>query len=295
MNPIIQQLLADGPVVTDGAWGTQFQAEGLGLGDCPDLWNLTEPSRVRALARSYVKAGSRIILTNTFGSNRINLARHGLAEKTVQINRRGVEHSRHEANSSALVFGSMGPSGKMLQSDEVSKEQLRAAFTEQAKALAAAGVDGLVIETMTDLEEAMIATRAAKKCGIPVVACMAFDTGKDKDRTMMGVTPEQAARELTEIGADVIGANCGQGIEGFQSICSRLRAATHLPIWIKPNAGLPSLSHGHAIYTTTPEQFARHVSDLIEAGASFVGGCCGTGPEFISAIGRTLSGMSVAV
>lgn len=288
MHATIHSLVAGGTVVTDGAWGTQLQLCGLTIGECPDVWNLTEPARVGALAQAYVDAGSRVILTNTFGSNRINLARHGLAEKTSQLNRLGAELSRRAVSGATLVFGSIGPSGKMLMSDEVSEEELESAFSEQARALAEGGVDGFVVETMTDLAEATIAVAAARTMGKPVVASMAFDTGKDRDRTMMGVTPEQAAKELAAAGADVVGANCGQGIDGFLPICRRLRAATTLPIWLKPNAGLPTLSHGHAIYTTTPEQFARYVPDLVKAGAGFIGGCCGTGPEFIRAVVRCL-------
>ena len=168
--------------------------------------------------------------------------------------------------------------------------ELRAAFAEQARALAEAGADALVVETMADLEEAKLAVSAARETGLPVVACMVFDSGKDKDRTMMGTTPEQAARALTEAGADVIGANCGQGIAGFTAICRRLRAATDRPLWMKPNAGLPTMVAGRARYTATPDEFAAYVPGLIKAGASFIGGCCGTRPDFIAAIRRALPG-----
>lgn len=288
MHTIVERLLAAGPVITDGAWGTQLQLRGLTIGECPDLWNLTEPDRVGALAQAYATAGSRVILTNTFGSNRINLARHGLAEKTGQLNRLGAELSRRAAREAAMVFGSIGPCGKMLMSGEVNEEELDSAFSEQALALAEGGVDGFVVETMTDLAEAAIAVAAARKTGKPVVASMAFDTGKERDRTMMGVTPEQAAKALAEAGADAVGANCGQGIEGFLPLCRRLRAATSLPVWLKPNAGLPTLSHGHAIYSTKPEEFARYVPELVKAGANFIGGCCGTSPDFIRAVREQL-------
>jgi methionine synthase I (cobalamin-dependent) len=143
---------------------------------------------------------------------------------------------------------------------------------------------------MSDLEEAKLAVAAARETGLPIVACMVFDTGKDKDRTMMGSTPEQVAHVLTEAGADVIGANCGQGIAGFLPICQRLRAATDRPLWLKPNAGLPQLVDGRAIYTTTPEEFAADVPELVKRGASFIGGCCGSSPDFIRAIVRCLRG-----
>jgi methionine synthase I (cobalamin-dependent) len=285
---LIDQLLADGPVLTDGAWGTELQKRGLGLGDFPDAWNLTHPEQVEEVARAYVEAGSRVILTNTFGANRVRLAEHEPAGKVTEINRRGVEISRRAAAGRAFVFASIGPSGKMLRAGEITAEQLGIAFEEQARALAEGGADALVVETMSDLDEAKVAVTAARAIGLPVVACMVFDSGRDQDRTMMGATPEQAAEALSAAGADVIGANCGQGIAGFLKICQRLHAATDRPIWIKPNAGLPELADGRTVYRTTPESFAGLVPALLAAGASFIGGCCGTSPPFIEAVKRRL-------
>jgi methionine synthase I (cobalamin-dependent) len=288
MHPLIQQLTSHGPVITDGAWGTELQARGLGLGEFPDIWNLTRPDRVGEVAQAYVSAGSQVILTNTFGANRIRLGEQGAAERATEINTRGVEISLKAAAGRARVFASIGPTGKLLMNGDVTEDELQAAFSEQARALAAAHADALVVETMSDLEEAKLAVSAARETGLPVVACMVFDSGKDKDRTMMGTTPEQAARALTEAGADVIGANCGQGIAGFVGICKRLRAATDRPVWIKANAGLPTMVDGLPKYTTTPEEFAGYIPALLEAGASFIGGCCGTRPEFTAAIRRAL-------
>ncbi len=288
MHELIAELLAGGPVLTDGAWGTQMQARGLAVGTCPDQWNLTNPQAVEEVARAYVDAGSRVIITNTFGATRFCLARHGLEDKTIEINRAGAEISRRAAGSRAKVFASMGPSGVMLMMGEVAPEELREAFAVQARALAEGGADALVIETMSDPAEARLAVEAARTTGLPVVACMVFDSGKDHDRTMMGTTPEHAAQTLADAGADCIGSNCGQGIEGFLPICRRLHAATDRPIWIKANAGLPEVVDGETVYTQTPEGFAAHVPGLIEAGAMFVGGCCGTSPEFIQAVQRKL-------
>jgi methionine synthase I (cobalamin-dependent) len=288
MPDLIENLISAGPVVTDGAWGTLFLDAGLEPGEPADAWNLLHPDRVEAVARSYVEAGSRIILTNTFRSNRIALAGHGLAGKLEAINSAGVEISRRAAAGRALVFASMGTSGKLLLSGEVNPEELSDVFAEQARALAAAGADAIVIETMTDLAETTLAIRAARQTGLPVIASMVFDSGKDKDRTMMGATPEQVAAELTTAGADVIGANCGQGIEGYVAICRRLQAATGLPLWIKANAGLPELAGGRPRYRTTPSEFAAHVPALVEAGADFIGGCCGTTPDFIRAVLKAL-------
>jgi len=288
MHSLIQELTAQGPIVTDGAWGTELQARGLGSGDFPDAWNLTHPERVEEVARAYVAAGSQIILTNTFGANRLRLGGHAMADRVTEMNRAGVEISWRAAGGWARVFASVGPSGKLLMTGETTEDELSAVFAEQASALAQAGADAIVVETMADLAEARLAVAAVRATGLPVVACMVFDSGKDKDRTMMGATPEQVAEALTTAGADVIGANCGQGIAGFAAIGKRLRAATDRPIWLKPNAGLPQFVDGRAIYATTPEQFVAHVPELIKAGASFIGGCCGSSPAFIQAIVRGL-------
>jgi methionine synthase I (cobalamin-dependent) len=182
----------------------------------------------------------------------------------------------------------MGPSGKLLMMGEVSEEELLATFSEQAQALAEGGADALILETMSDLAEAKVCVQAALPTGLPVVVSLAFDSGKNLDRTMMGTTPEVAAVELTAAGADVIGANCGQGIESYAALCQRLHNSTALPIWIKPNAGLPELREGETRYQTAPEAFKRHAPSLLAAGANFLGGCCGTSPDFIRSLALIL-------
>ena len=288
MNWLVQ-MAAPGPVVTDGAWGTQMQVRGLGLGEFPDAWNLTHPDRVREVARAYVDAGSQIILTNTFGANRLRLAEADLADQMAAINRRGAALSREAAAGRARVAGSIGPTGKLLLMGEVTVEQWTEAFAEQALALAEGGAEALVVETMSDPDEARAAVAAAKRTGLPVVACMVFDAGQQKDRTMMGNTPEQVARILTDAGADVIGSNCGQGVAGFVGLCRRLKSATDRPIWIKANAGLPEMIEAQVVYRTTPEEFAGYVPALRDAGAAFIGGCCGTTPDTISAVCAALA------
>jgi len=289
MHETIRTILEAGrPIILDGGWGTQLQARGLSIGDCPDTWNLDHPDRVEAVARDYVDAGSQIILTNTFGANRYTLAKCGWEDKAAEVNRAGVELSKRAAGDRACVFASIGPSGVMLMMGEVTADELRAAFVEQAEAMAAAGAEGLVIETMSDPDEAKLAVEAAKTTGLPVVGCMVFDTGPDNDRTMMGTSPEDSVEILTAAGADVIGSNCGQGITGFVKICSRLRAATDLPLWIKGNAGLPQMVDGQTVYEQTPEEFADEIPPLVEAGANFIGGCCGTTPDFIRAVATKL-------
>jgi len=288
MKTLLADLVKDAPVILDGGWGTQLYAAGLPAGECPDLWNLSHAECVADVARGYVAAGSRIILTNTFRANRIALASYDAAAQAVEINRAGASISRAAAGNQARVFGSIGPCGKMLIAREVTEDEVLNAFTEQARALADAGVDGIVIETMSSLAEAKLALAAARATDLPVVACMVFDSGKDKDRTMMGETPEQAAAELSAAGADAIGANCGVGIDHYIAICRRFHAATDKPLWIKPNAGLPEFSHGTVTYRTDAATFAARARVLAAEGAHFIGGCCGTTPEFIQALLRAV-------
>lgn len=277
-------------VILDGAWGTELQARGLGLGACPDEWNISHPDEVASVGAGYADAGSRIILTNTFRSNRIALAGYGLADRVVEFNTAGVKHSLRGAAGRAKVYGSVGPSGKVLAAGETSEAELREAFEEQVNAMAAAGAEGIVIETMSEPAEAVIAIAAARHTGLTIAASMAYDAGRKKDRTMTGATPEQAAAILSEAGADVIGANCGCGIELYIGIAGRLRKATSKPIWIKANAGLPEMVDGVARYKMGPAEFAGHAKALQEAGVTYIGGCCGTNPEFIRALVTTFGG-----
>lgn len=290
MHDTINKLLENRPVVSDGAWGTELQKQGLRPGESPEALNLEKPEIVEAVAASYVGAGSQVIITNTFGGNRFTLESHGLADKVAEVNRAGAEISKRAAGAQALVFASVGPTGKMLMMGDVSEEELFDTFSEQVQALVDGGADGLVIETMSDLEEAKIALKACKASGLPVVASMVYDAGADFDRTMMGVPVDQATQELTAAGADAVGSNCGQGIEGFVKLCAKMKANTDLPIWIKGNAGLPEMVDGKTVYKTTPETFVSYAQPLLDAGADFIGGCCGTSPEFIRLLSRTLKG-----
>jgi methionine synthase I (cobalamin-dependent) len=285
MPTLIETLAAQRPVLTDGAWGTQLQARGLAVGACPDAWNLTHPERVQEIAEAYVAAGSRIILTNTFGANRLALQRCDLAHRTAEINRLGIEIARRAAGNRAYVFASLGPTGVPAATDA----QRYAAFLEQAEALAEAGADALLLETMLDLREATLAVRGAKATELPVVACMAFGIGANVTSTLSGHSPEQIVASLMEAGADALGANCGTGAESLLEVCRRLRAATSLPLWMKPNAGLPTLIEGRAVYSIATEGFVAGAHSLLEAGADFIGGCCGTTPDLIRALAQTLS------
>jgi len=284
MHALIEALIKSGPVVTDGSWGTQMQKRGLARGECPDAWNLTHPERVLEVARQYVDAGSQIILTNTFGGNRLALKKFGLDHKAVAINTAGIEISKEAAGDGAHVFASIGSTGMMLVTHETTEAELQDVFEEQAAAQAGAGADGIIIETMIDVAEAGIAAAAAKQTGLPVIVSMVYDAGEHKDRTMMGNSPEEVVAALSGAGIDGFGANCGQGIEAFLPICDRLRQATDLPIWIKPNAGLPEIVDDRTVFRTTADEFAQFIPELVRTGAGFLGGCCGTDHKFVAAI-----------
>jgi 5-methyltetrahydrofolate--homocysteine methyltransferase len=274
--------------IADGAWGTELDKLGCPPGFCREEWNVTQPHLIEQVARSYIDAGAQILLTNTFGANRFVLGRHERAEQAVAFNRAGAAICRRVAGSQALVFGSMGPSSKICMIGEVTEEELFDAFVEQAGGLAEGGADGLVVETMTELAEAIAAVKAAKTSGLIVVGSMTYDSGPNRTNTMMGVTPAQAARALGEAGADIIGCNCGIGIENYIEVTALLRQATDKPIWVKANAGLPEIENGAVVYKMTPQEYATQAQALVKAGANIIGGCCGTSPDFIRALRNTL-------
>jgi len=277
------EALAERPLLGDGAMGTQLQAAGLELGGCGEHWNLTHPDRVLAIHKSYVEAGSDCLITQTFGASSINLARHGLAGSAEAINRAGVEIARRAFGERAgYVLGDIGPFGGLLKPfGTVTAEEARAAFRQQAAALAGAGVDGIIIETQTALEELGLAIEAAREASVPcIIASVAFDitrNGRDA-RTMMGVTPEKAAEFMQASGAHVAATNCGAGvdIEWMARILTRYRKACNLPLMAMPNAGKPVLEEGRFVYKQPPEEMAAGVKGLLDAGARIVGACCGS-------------------
>ncbi len=275
--------------VADGAWGTELDKLGCPAGYCREEWNVSRPDLVRKVPEAYVAAGAKIILTNTFGANRITLRKHEQDKHVRAINQAGASISKQAAGDKAWVFGSIGPCGKMVLTGEVQPDDLFAAFKEQAEALAEGGADGLVIETMTELAEIEAAVKAAKTTGLVVAACMTFDSGRDKTSTVMGVGAEKAAQRLVELGADIVGCNCGIGIENYIKVAAKMKAVVSCPIWVKANAGLPEIEGGNIVYRMTPDEFAAQSTALVEAGADIVGGCCGTTPEFIAALSATYS------
>ena len=218
----IQQILKGGTYLSDGAWGTEFLKKGYKIGDSADLLNRDHPALVRDVAISYVNAGSDIILTNTFGANRIGLSKYGLDKRLQEINQAGLALSVEAAAERCAVFASMGPTGKMVSMGELSLEEAEAVFREQAEALMEAGAEAVVLETMSDLEEFRAALKGVKQTGLPVIGCMSFDSGKDFHRTMMGVSVEQMIETAEACGADMLGANCGVGIENYIGIAKTL-------------------------------------------------------------------------
>jgi len=286
--------------LTDGAWGTQLQKKGLSPGSAPELWNAQKPAAVAAVAEGYVRAGSEVILTNTFGANRFVLAAHGLAGRAAELAEKGALLSRRAADAAkgagrdVKVFASIGPTGKIIMMDEVPKEDIAAAFAETAEAVAFGGADAIVLESFGELDELRIALEAVKKAtDLPLVLSMTFASGADKTRTMMGNSPGQLAALAKAGGAAAAGANCGVGPDNYVRVAAMLHEETDLPIWIKPNAGLPTVgADGRPSFPMGPKDFAGFLPKLIAAGAKFIGGCCGTTPAHIEALREALNKLS---
>lgn len=283
----ITNRLKDRVLVSDGAWGTFLQLKGMKPGACPELWNLTHREEVLDIARSYVDAGADMIETNSFGGSRFKLEKYGLCDRVTELNRAAAAISREAAGDRVLVLGSVGPTGKMLIMEEVTAEEMYDAFREQALALEAGGADAIIVETMTDLEEAVLAVRAAREnTGLEVICTMTFDRLVTADfRTMMGISPAEMVQPLLDAGASILGTNCGNGMAGMIPVVEEIRR-THptVPILVHANAGMPAYREGHTVFPESPEEMASHVKALFQAGACIIGGCCGTTPQHIVAI-----------
>jgi len=281
------------PLCTDGAWGTEMQKRGAKPGEMCDTWNIEQPEKVFEVAKAYVDAGAQIILTNTFSSNRFALATHGLADQAAALCRAGAEISRQAAERRAYVFASMGPTGKMVMMGELDPDEVTAAAAEQAAAFAQGGADAIVIETQADPQEARALLRGCRQgCDLPAGLSFTFDSGANLDRTMMGTTIDEVCALAAQEGASFVGANCGMGITKFIPLARTLAEKSGgLPIWIKGNAGLPKTDkEGRTIFEAGPDVYAQAVPLLLEAGARFIGGCCGSTPEHIRAIAKALEG-----
>lgn len=292
MASINELLVKNGYVVTDGAMGTVLFAAGLEQGDPPELWNLKHPERVAQVHQAYIDAGSRIILTNTFGGNRLRLALHNAAEQVPAANKAAAQILRGIADQSGLeilVAGDIGPTGEVLAPyGEMAFQDVKQAFKEQAAALIEGGVDLIWIETMSDLEEVRAAFEAAREVSqeVPIVTTMTFDT---HGRTMMGVTPEKAFETLSGFGAAALGGNCGNGPEEIIEVVTKMHGINPDTILVaKANAGIPELVAGKAVYRASPETMANYAVQSYQAGARLIGACCGSTPDHIAAISQAL-------
>lgn len=272
MNRLLS-LLPEGPILTDGAWGTELQKLGLAPGQCSDIWNLSHPDAVRSVARSYVEAGSQILLTNTFQSSRPALDRVGASASWREINRSAVEHSRKEAGSARLVFGSIGPCGL---SRDIEPTALSIAYHEQAALLAECGADALVLETFCDSRDALIASRACRLIGLPLVLSFAALEQLADDSNLSAMV-----RVAIEAEVDAVGLNCGVSLTGAIGLLDRLGRLTTLPIWFKPTAGYPDV--------VAPEPFASEILAATPSLPKILGGCCGAGPVHIACLASGLS------
>ncbi|MCS7225052.1 MAG: homocysteine S-methyltransferase family protein [Armatimonadetes bacterium] len=284
-------VLSKGPLLADGATGTMLQKMGLPPGHPPEKWNLDNPDPVRHLACTYGQAGSDLVFTNTFGANRIRLARFGLARQVGELNRQAVRLAQEGATASGktlFIVGSVGPTGELLEPyGDLEPKEAQDAFAEQCEALASSGVDGIVGETFTDLQEAVAFVRAAREVtSLPIFVSLSFEkTG----RTVLGVDPIVALQQLTDEGALVVGANCGDGIEPVSLVIRQMR--NRFPdalLLAKPNAGIPIVRGTELFYPATPDDLAQFASEMKSLAVTIIGGCCGTTPDHIAAMSQIL-------
>jgi 5-methyltetrahydrofolate--homocysteine methyltransferase len=284
---LLARLQRRGVLVGDGAWGTLLMQRGLPDGRPPEWFALERPELIEEVARLYVAAGADLVTTDTFGGNAFRLALHGLGAAHERINRQAVEAVRRAVAGRALVSASVGPSGRLLEPlGDLSLQQAEDAFAEQIAVLAGAGADLVCVETMSDLAEAACAVRAAKRVapGLPVMATMTFERTPRGPFTVMGTGVEAAVAGLAAAGADVVGSNCGIGIEDMVEIAHAMARVTTLPLAFQPNAGLPETQGGELVYRESPEQMAARVPELLGLGVAIVGGCCGTTPDHVRAL-----------
>jgi len=290
MPDLKQKLNQPGVLVLDGATGTQLQAMGLPVGSPPEIWNLEKPEAVKKHYQAYVDAGSDAILTNTFGGSRAMLEKHGYGEQTYNINLAAAKLAREVAGDDVLVLGSVGPTGLLMEPmGPLTYDKAVEYFAEQARALAVGGVDGIHVETMSDLSEAKAAIEGARQAtDLPITATMSFDT---HGRTMMGVKPEDAAKALWALDVLAIGVNCGRTLEENLNAVSAMREALPEAVLIaKPNAGLPRVENGmEIVYDVTPEIMAAYARKFAAQNIKMIGGCCGSNPNHIAAIKEALS------
>jgi len=292
MEPFLDRISRGEILISDGALGTMLFEAGLEPGHCPDMVVLEKPELLQNIAEQYIEAGSDIVHTDTFGANPLKLADYRLQDRTKEINREAVTLLKEVAGDRAYVSGSCGPSGRILEpyGDEKPEDVLKA-YTVQTEALISAGVDLLCLETMIDLKEALLAVEAARSISseIPIMTTLTFDKTPKGFFTIWGATIEESVTSLQAAGADVVGSNCGNGIDIMVEIARAFREATQLPLLIQSNAGQPENRGGQIVYSEGPDLFAQKAIELKEIGVSVIGGCCGTTPDHIRAINRAVS------
>lgn len=292
MRPFIERVRSGHTILGDGAWGTMLMARGLDAGHPPETFNLEHPEVLAEIARQYVEAGAEILTTNTFGGSPLRLAQHGLEGSTEALNRAGVDAIRSVARGRAYLAGDIGPSGRILKPyGDCEPADVKASYERQVRALAQAQVDFFCIETMTDLAEAVLAVQAVRAVAgaIPVVATMTFDRTPRGFFTVMGTSIAVAARELVKAGADVVGSNCGNGIDVMVEIACEFRRQTPWPLAIQSNAGLPERRGTELLYAENPQYTAQRAVTLAEMGVAIIGGCCGTTPAHVRAISEAMA------
>jgi len=292
MGKIVDVLKKGTVLVSDGAWGTFLYEKGLKPGECPDAWSIDRFDDVVDIAKSYSDAGADMVERNSFGASYYKLEHFGLQDKAPEINEAAARASRKGAGKDKCVIASIGPTGKLLVSEEVTEEELYDAFKVQAIALEKGGADAVCIETMSDAEEACCAIRATKKnTKLEIIATFSFDkTVQGTYRTMMGLSPADAIKAALDAGADIVGTNCGNGIERMVEIVKEMKTANPgAYILVHANAGLPANVNGKDVFPETPEMMASQVGALIDAGANIIGGCCGTTPAHIAAIKKVVT------
>lgn len=287
MNTILEKLKSKEILTVDGAWGTMLQQAGLKSGECPELWNLEHKDKVLSIAQQYAGLGVDILETNSFGGTRIKLKEFGMEEKAFEMNKSAAVLSSQAALPGQIVLGSMGPTGKLLMMGEVTGEEIYEAFSEQARALEEGGASAVIIETMTDLEEALIAIRAVQEnTKLEIIASFTFNhTPAGGYRTLMGQSSQQVIEAVLDKGVQIAGTNCGFGLKEMIPLVREIHAAfPQLPLFANANAGIPLVEGGIVKYPDTPEIMSGMIPELMEAGARIIGGCCGTTPEHIEKI-----------
>jgi 5-methyltetrahydrofolate--homocysteine methyltransferase len=286
MKTLFERVAQGEILISDGAMGTFLHSRGLAPGECPESWCVSHADIVRNIAESYAAAGSDIVETNSFGGTSFKLKKYGLADQAAIFNRAAARLAKEAVAGKGYVAASVGPTGQIVEEEggNVTAAQLYESFKEQVIALAEGGADAICVETMWSVQEATQAIRAVKEnTQLPVICTFTFEPGVKGFRTTMGVKPDRAVRAALDAGADMVGANCGNGIANMIEITRQMRATVpQAPILIHANAGLPVVENGETVFKETPEYMASRVAELIAAGANVIGGCCGTNPNHIA-------------